>query len=227
MAHLDKIQPDLLTQVAREIGEFIDRGLKEAPKEPPPAGKTPLELGATLTIWTFPARTFEALAHSKVSGDLSDWLEPTQALYHQIWLRGKPAGFARSHRPEKGGKSAIFHLNESPLASQLHQFLEKIDHEEADPFLATDPVVRLLEIPPFHLSALWLFSESQHESRVLIIYAPKRYEGLGEGAMVSSKQFFDALSVGPISGITESKEELDYKSGFSPDQSQDEDEKST
>jgi hypothetical protein len=76
----------------------------------------------------------------------------------------------------------------------------KIDSNEPEGF--DDPVVRLLEIPPYHVTALWLYEESSGESRLIVLSAPARQERLKPDAVLSSKEFFDGLAaIGPIVGV--------------------------
>jgi hypothetical protein len=198
MAHTDNLERIQLNRVAREIGEFIDDGLKE---RAPLDDETPMTLHETLEIWRLTTQAFAALGESGISGDLSNWVEPTSLLYHQIWLRGEPAGFARSQREPKT-ETAVVQFSSSPVASVVDRLLRVIEeNEDGDSFVAADPVVRLIEIPPFGVTAFWLFSEASRDSRIMIIHAPQRYEGLSESRMLNSNQFFGALRQGPLSGV--------------------------
>lgn len=207
MAHTDEISQDQLKKVAREIGEFIDSGLDEtvAREEPVPDEETaPLALGETLTTWKLTDEAFKALDESNEApgksdefGDFSKWVEPTRLLYHQILLRGTPEGFARSYREPNSESEALVQLAPSPFAAKLEELFKAIDeNRDEDQFIAADPVVRLLEIPPYGVFALWLFSESLGESRVMIISAAKRLEGLIPGGILNPKEFIDELTRG-------------------------------
>jgi hypothetical protein len=209
LAHFDHVSRDLRIKVARELSEFIDQRSEERLKYQPPevspeAGEESetLQLGESLTVWQLTRNAFEALGKSKLPGDLIRWVEPTPFLYHQIWLRGKIAGFARSYSEETVEENVLFHVSASEFAASVNQLLEKIEHnDQKDSIIATDPVVRLLEIPPFQVYALWVFTESQ-QSLVAIIDAAERYKELTRGSFLNSQQFLGALSeVGPIAGV--------------------------
>jgi hypothetical protein len=210
MAHADNIEalPVLLRKLAAEIADLIDQVPEDIYKirsaidgELPDDEMAPVEIGETLTSWTLTARAAEALASSTLKGDIFDWVEQTPYLYHQIYLNAEPAGFARS-RYGTDGKS-LSHFNVSPRASRINEAFKMIDlNSQEDPVVASDPVVRLLEIHAYHILAIWLYSEARNESRVVVIDAGKRYEGLKRESFLTSDQFFEALKKGgPILGV--------------------------
>src|ERR1700682_82001 len=196
MAHFDDIPRGLLQTVAREVADLVDRGLEDRLKGVPTTPGVPpaLEIAETLTVWKLKPNTFEALAASALSGDLVDWVVQTPFLYHQISLDKKPTGFARSYLRDARGKTSLFQLNVSDLVAHIDNAIEKIDRKDQhDPVTAANPVVRLLEIPAYHVMALWLFAETLHESRVVIVVATNRYTGLKADSFLSSQEFFAAL----------------------------------
>jgi len=212
MAHPDTIEslPDLLSNVAREIADLVDQG-PEANNENGSQidgglgvveTASPLEIGETLTTWSLTARAADEIKDSTLAGDIFDWAEQTPLLYHQIWLDAKPVGFARSLR-SRDEKRALAHFNISTVASRVNEAFEMIElNKQNDQVVASDPVVRLLEIPAYHILAIWLFAEDRHESRVVVIDAGKRYQGLERNSFLTSKQFFEALRKGgPILGV--------------------------
>jgi hypothetical protein len=208
MAHLDSISKDLLARVAAEIGDLLNTRFRSAaaykseakPIAVPKASA--LRLGETLTVWKLKARAFEALKKTSLSGDLSDWVEQSGFLHHQIKFNGETAGFVRSYLECEIESKSIFQVSTSPFAAAMNQRFEIIEaNETKDPIVADDPVVRLVEVPPCHVFALWVFSESRKESRVLLIEAPKSCDELSR-YILSSDQFFDALKKsGPLMGI--------------------------
>lgn len=211
MAHADNIEalPVLLRKLAAEIGDLVDQapdvGEKiQSPRngEPPSDESAPLEIGETLTSWTLTARAAEVLARSTLKGDIFDWVEQTPDLYHQIWLNAEPAGFARSTFGTDA--KSLSHFNVSPQqASRVNEAFKMIDlNRQEDPVVESDPVVRLLEIHAYHILAIWLYAEARHESRVVVIDAAERYQGLERESFLTSDQFFEALSKGgPILGV--------------------------
>lgn len=206
MAHLDTIPNEVLVSVAREIGNLINTGFKEStPREAEAttAEESGLEIAETITVWKFQDRALETLATSTLSGDLSEWIEkPPLSLHHQIRLQGRIEGFARSDPKTDKAEEMVLEISTSEFAASLNESFEIIEQYKEDRFLARDPVVRLLEIPPYHVFALWLFLEGESESRVSIVTAPDGYEEWGNGKIVDSRTFFDALkSNGPVLDI--------------------------
>jgi hypothetical protein len=211
MAHPDTIEnlPALLQKVAAEIGELIDRGsqpqdeLQDLEFEVHPAVAPALpELEGALTIWRLKPEAFKAIEKSALQGDINNWAVKTRLLHHQIVVNGRPAGVARSLLPARKEK-LLAHFSASPIASQIQDALKMIDanngNNDADEI---DPVVRVLEIPPYHILALWLFYGAGRESKVVIINAAKRYQRLKQNSFLTSTEFFKEISKGgPIPGV--------------------------
>lgn len=211
MAHTDGIPLVHVHKVAGEIAGFFGEESEGGPIAQPPglhgleaaAGESPLEIGLTLTIWSPKASIYENLKSDTRLGDLSHWLEPTPFLYHQIRAQTGALGFARSYVNQRADNKSVFHLNFSAVSSRTHEAFEMIERNRGnDPVAASDPVVRLLEIPASHILALWLFAEGLQESRVVIIDAPKRFRGVERELFLSSEQFYAVLRQGrSISGV--------------------------
>jgi hypothetical protein len=197
VAHLDIISTDLV-RVAREIGQFLDKGLANPLEESATnTDSLVLEIGETLTVWSLRKEAFEALDKMRLEGDLINWLEQDPILHHQIRLSGKTVGFAQSYLVDGIEDKALFRISASPFASQISGLFEVIERNpQGDPVIAADPVVRLLEIPPFGVFALWVYAEARRESRIVIIDAADRYKELTPGALLNSEDFFEALRRG-------------------------------
>lgn len=211
MAHTDGIPLVQVHKVAGEIAGFFGEESEGGSMAQPPGlhameaaeSESSLEIGLTLTIWSPKAGIYASLKSATQLGDLSNWLEPTPFLYHQIRAQTGALGFARSYAKEGTDNKSVFHLNFSAVSSRIHEAFEMIEHNVVnDPVAASDPVVRLLEIPASHILALWLFAEARRESRVVIIDAPKRFGGVERGVFLSSEQFYAVLRQGgSISGV--------------------------
>src|SRR6266851_3637584 len=201
MAHPDDISADLLAGVASRIGDLVDGNLETHAKLKPQADTvydaasgSALQLGETLTVWKLTPEAFEALANSKLTGDLSEWTVSTSLLYHQVHLDGSPEGFARSYIEDSTQAPELINVNASAIASKVSQLFNMIeDREQEDRFLAADPVVRLLEIPACRIFALWLYAESERESRVLIINATQTEGEPDQEPFLTSAQFYEVL----------------------------------
>lgn len=208
MARTDNFPLAQAQKVAGEIAGFFDDGSEAAPPAPISLGveagdsASSLEIGLTLTIWSLKGSIYQNLMDSTPLGDLSNWLEQTPLLYHQIRAQAGALGFARSYAGEDADNKSVFHVNFSAVSSRIQESFEMIeDNAVNDPVAASDPIVRLLEIPASHIIALWLFAESRQESRVVIIDAPKS-RGAERGVFLSSEQFFALLrQCATISGV--------------------------
>src|SRR5947207_15654407 len=99
MAHLDSISLDSVQKVADAVARLID----EKMRKPEPTFKerteslAPLRIGESLTLWKFKADAFKALWESRLSGDLSEWVEQAPFLHHQLRFGTSSAGFVRSY----------------------------------------------------------------------------------------------------------------------------------
>ncbi len=216
MAHTDNISPEALDDVARQIADLLERGLEtrlevesapsgEAKSEGESERKTPLVIGDSFRIYKLKDSALQNILDGKAGGDLSNWVEPSDLFFHLILLDGKPTAFARSVFPLKDAtEESLCQLNVSSLPELVDQAVESIkQNKERDPVADGDPIVRLLEIPSCHLISLWLYDERRHESRVLTVLAPERYEKLQPGQFLNTETFFDGLRERPpLEGIT-------------------------
>jgi hypothetical protein len=197
MAHADTIDHAFLIQIAQAIGSLIDNGLadeRESSESQVPDENSALRLGETLSVWKLRAVAYENLQTEGLSGDLSDWVEPTDIIHQQLRLRGSPAGFALCRLGAEPGE-LITHLNTSDFAARMDHVFEVIErNEQGDSVVAADPVVRVLEVPAYHVSVLWLFAEQAPEdpSRVVIVSAPESYKKY-PGPFLRSSEFFMGL----------------------------------
>jgi hypothetical protein len=214
MAHTDDIPEGAIKEVVRQVSDLVERGLeKDLLIAAPPADvgdmlgdisvEHPLTMQDSFSIWELDEEALDAVQGARAEGDLSAWARPAGQLYHQIFLKGEPKAFARSEMREGGsGEETLSQLNVSPLAARVEGALRKIkENRERDEVVAADPVVRMLELPSYHILALWLYAEALRQSRVLIIIAPKRYGESWAGSFLTTERFFDGLRiVGPLAG---------------------------
>lgn len=206
MTHPDKVPSALIDQVAREVAEFAYKTSSQ-PGSTFEAG--PLDIAtapritSTLTVWSLKPDVLEKLAQTKLEGDLSEWAQQTPLLHHQVEWLNQPAGFVRSQREPLYEKSVV-QINISSSESPLHGVLEAVTENKfnEEDFMDSDPVMRLLEIPSYQITAIWLFDQLGRESRIKVSSAPKRYEGLRQNRLLDSSEFFNALRTGgPLRGV--------------------------
>lgn len=215
MAHTDNISREALDSVARQIAALVERGIEtrlevesalpdEARSESEPEQKTPLTIGDSFRICKLKDSALQNIRDGKAGGDLSDWVEQSDLFFHLILLDGKPKAFARSVFPLKDAtEESLYQLNVSSLPGLVEQAVEAIkQNKEHDAVVADDPVVRLLEIPSYHLISLWLYDEQRRESRVLPVLAPERYAKLQPEQFLDTETFFYQLrEQPPLEGI--------------------------
>jgi len=206
MTHPDKVSSELVEQVAREVAEFAYKALPQPPSMTEGASlnfTTTPKITSTLTIWSLKPSALETLAQTGLEGDLSEWAQQTPLLHHQVEWSNHPAGFVRSQREPRDEKSVV-QINISTSESRLQRALDAVTESNIeDDFTDRDPVMRLFEVPSYQLTAIWLFDEPQRESRIGVISAPKRYEGLRQNQLLDSSEFFNALRTGgPLTGVT-------------------------
>jgi hypothetical protein len=225
MVHTDDIPADALHKVIQEVTDLVDRGLEDDLRvEEPPAGVAdlvmedwdgnPLRMQDSFYIYKLEAKALEAIRNSRAEGDLSKWVTPADQIFHQIFLLGQPKAFARSKVLKQGAEGKTLNqLNVSPLAGHIEDGLKKIkekqedtlgrirEHQEYDQVFAADPVIRMLDLPSYHILALWIYAETLHQSRVLLLLAPKRYRKSWTENFLTTEQFFEGLrDLGPLGG---------------------------
>lgn len=220
MAHTDDIRPETLNEVVRQITALVERGLaKELLVEEVPGGgqdisgdvandltfEHPLSLADSIRIYQLGAEALKAVRSGSARGDLGEWVSPSDEVHHQIFLRGEAIAFARFLVPASGeGEVLMNQLNVSPLAAQIEDALKTIkDNQGQDEVLAADPVVRLLDMPSYHMLALWVYAESLRRSRVLIVSASEFDSETWAGHVLTTEQFFQRLrDIRPLAGTT-------------------------
>ena len=163
MAHFQLLQPDIVNSVALQIGRRVRPALRRPSRK---AGAVAAQIGESFPVWflgldaTTRLGERERLAHTaKASGY---W-------HHQITMPDGAKRFARS-KPT-GPDAEDWHVTEvvsSDLAADIDQAIEWIDTN-----VQGDPLVRLLAIPSYLLTAFWL--ETPTDDEVLIVDMPQKY----------------------------------------------------
>jgi hypothetical protein len=210
MAHLDTIPPEQLRKVSDEISslvfkpavqpfdlELVDREIG------PPAEESPVHLNPTMTIWKLKTETFAVLARTVPEGDLVDWVEPTNLLYHQIRFNDELVASARSwSKPSELPALAQIGVT-TDFSSRVDETVKFIEQEnESSAFMKDDPVARLLEIPSHQVFVIWLYVEKHRESRVVVVQVPEERNRLPLETFLTSQDLFQALhQSGPLGGV--------------------------
>jgi hypothetical protein len=229
MFHSDEISPAAITNLTYQLndwlGQVIDAGLisKSKPTNSPleaPGVNESLEivvagsdyrLGESFIVYTLDVDTIESL-DSQVK-DLRDLVRPTDRRHHQVRVDQKPIAFSRTIISQQETVSQFFI---SKLAEDIQKAMAWIDdYEKKNPdYSNTDPLVRLLTIPEYNLTAFWIyklrrpkswtsiFKKPKRESNVLIISAPSELEKLKKEVFLNTRQFLQAFAGhSPIAGL--------------------------
>ncbi|MDQ1728922.1 MAG: hypothetical protein QOD33_1047 [Pyrinomonadaceae bacterium] len=127
----------------------------------------------------------------------------TRRCHHQIKTNGVPTGYARSARLDDGSTN-ISQLLVSDLARAFDAAIAWLNQFEADnpEYVKTNPLVRVLVVPAYHVHAFWLFHEASGRSDMLVIDAPTEMAQLNGDRLLSSREFLNAFAgVSPKSGL--------------------------
>ena len=210
MTHTDSILPGHLKKVSDEIGSLVFKpalsllDIEAVDQESAqPAEASPLLLNPTMTIWKLKAETFAVLARTVPDGDIADWVEPTNLLYHQIRFNDELVASARSWSAPAESSALAQIGTATNFSARVDDAISFIEQEnESTEFLKYDPVARLLEIPSHQVFGIWLYVEQRNESRVVVAQAPKEQVELPSRTLLTSEVLFHALhQYGPLTGI--------------------------
>ena len=177
MAHVDRLPEEILEMVASQLGEFLvdlgDPSIREAEK---------VELAETLPVWMIPLDKLQegAAPLRELTVDTGRW-------HHQVKVDGRPTVFARSRRLGQGSGWRITGAFWSEIAARVDSSIGWVDES-----LDGDPLVRILAVPSYHLTAFWFVEGA--EDRILVVNAPTQYATLQmEHGVLSGERFLAAL----------------------------------
>ena len=185
MAYAKELPEDVLMGIASNIAEHLS-GLKNISSSSPSV----IELGETFEVWM--------LGKDKImdqGNDVRSLAHNTHHLYHQLFLDGKPEGFARSKQsgtdPDKWEFASLFL---APLAGEIDKAISWVDDN-----FKTDSQVVLLSVPTYFLHALWLMNDTDH---FLLASFPPEYKFFQYRRFYDPEDFLDTLRrQNPIIGI--------------------------
>jgi hypothetical protein len=181
MAHAETLPPDVLHMIAGQIGERLTQ-----------TGIQAMSANQALTLAeSFPVWVLGLDATTRSDEKLADLATATGYWHHQIHHGGQAAEFARS--TPAGPRAQDWQLAEittSPIAARIAEAVEWIDQH-----VHGDPLVRLLLIPAYYVTAFWL-AENEEDS-IVIADIPDQYKDLQYQHRYSSKEFLDKLGQQP------------------------------
>ena len=177
MAHVQKLPDDALNAIAKQVGKLYSSLDNNVTQRQPSA-----ELTETFPVWFL---STEAI--NTGNGNLLELAQDTFRWHSQIWVDGKPEGVVRTMASgDDASDWTVRQILKGDFAKTVDDAIHWIDTE-----VDTDPLVRILEIPTFFITALWLISGQ--ESSVVIARLPEHLQSLSPLVQYSSQEFLRVL----------------------------------
>lgn len=199
MLRPDTIDHEALSNVADDIGELIDAPAPSPLFDSPltdekltTADSSSYDMTETFAVWMIDYD--DLMVYSDKNASAYEMPKPIDRWHHQVRRGGKVTGYARSTSPTPDA-GALRQLVGSQLAGSIDAAISLLDEfERTDPALAEgDWLVRLLVVPSYQIHAFWVVNEASRESKVLLIDAPARIEGVCRRVLVSLESFAELL----------------------------------
>lgn len=177
MAHIQKLPDRALHAIAEQVGRLYPSLDSSVAQCQPPAA-----LMETFPVWTL---STDAIDTGK--NNLLELAEDTHRWHSQILINNKPEGVARSTAVgEDASNWAVKQILKGDLAKTVDEAIHWVDAE-----VESDPLVRILEVPAFFITVLWLIDEE--ESSVVIAKCPSSLQRLNRLGQYSSQNFLEIL----------------------------------
>ena len=181
MAHVQKLPDDALDTIAKQVGRLypsLDNNVTQR--------QSSGELTETFPVWFL---SIEAI--NTGNDNLLELAQDTLRWHSQIWIDGKPEGVARAIAPSNDISDwTVRQILKGDFAKTIDDAVRWVDEK-----IETDPLVRILEIPAFFITALWLVD--RQESSVVIAKLPQNLQSLSPLVQYSSQDFLEALRQEP------------------------------
>ena len=195
MAHIQKLPDRVLDAIAEQVGRLYPSLDNSVAQCQPPAALT-----ETFAVWTL---STDAIDTGK--DNLLALAEDTYRWHSQIWIGGKPEGAARS--TTLGGDASdwvVKQVLKGDLAKKVDEAIRWIDAE-----VEADPLVRILEVPAFFITAFWLIDGQ--ESSVVIAKCPMSLQRLNRLVQYASQDFLKILrGESPAIGIRDERSQSQH-----------------
>lgn len=195
----EKLPDDALEAIVAQVGRLYPVLDNSVTRDQPPAALTE----------TLPVSTLSTDAIDTGKGNLSELAQDTYRWHSQILIDGKPEGVARSTVSLDGDVSgwAVKQVLKGDLAKTVDDAIRWIDAE-----VATDPLVHILEVPAFFITALWLINGQ--ESSIVIAKCPESLQELNRLVQYSSQEFLEILRrESPAVGIRDERPQPQHRPG--------------
>ena len=182
MAHADEIPFETVKAIADQVGQRLASVVTQA-RLAAPAGPQGADLGETFSVWVLGLD-----AVTKSDQDIGRLAIRTGRWHHQVRYGGRARAFARSlPTGPKPDDWAVTQLFESAVAERVDEAVDWVDQN-----VMSDPLVRLLVMPAYHLHAFWLVEKGL--SQLLVVDMPESYTLLKYQTLYCPKTFLDTLA---------------------------------
>ena len=190
MAHIQKLPDRVLDAIAEQVGRLYPSLDNSVAQCQPPAALTE----------TFPVWILSTDAIDTGKNNLLELAEDTHRWHSQILINNKPEGVARSTALGKDASNwAVKQILKGDLAKSVDDAIRWIDTE-----VESDPLVRILEVPAFFITVLWLIEGNA--SSVVIAKCPMSLQRLSCLVQYSSQDFLEILrKESPAIGVRDTR----------------------
>ena len=188
MAHTRNLNARHLGAVRSQLARIAHEELRSPTRRKP-------ALGESFEMYMLPGDRIPKSA--KAAWSLVDNLQRTGQWHHQVLVNDKPT--AAAHSGALGPAHSEWSLQgvfASKLAGKIDDAIKKIHHR----YPQGDVMVRLVEVPAFHVSVFSL--EGKGTRKVYVVDSPYDSPGPKEGRTYSEQQFLKCLnSVPQVRGL--------------------------
>ena len=177
MAHVQKLPDDALNAIAKQVGRLYPSLDNNVTQRQPSA-----ELTETFPVWFL---SIDAI--NTGNDNLLELAQDTLRWHSQIWIDGEPEAVVRTMASgDDASDWTVRQILKGDFAKTVDDAIRWVDAE-----VDTDPLVRILEIPTFFITALWLIDGQ--ESSVAIAKLPEYLQSLSPLVQYSSQEFLRVL----------------------------------
>ena len=177
MAYVQKLPDDALVAIAEQVGRLYPSLDNEVTQRQPSA-----ELTETFPVWFL---SIDAI--NTGNDNLLELAQDTLRWHSQISIDDKPEGVVRAMASGNDASDwTVRQIVKGDFAKTMDDAIQWVDAE-----VETDPLVRILEIPSFFITALWLIDGQ--ESSVVIARLPEHLQSLSPLVQYSSQRFLRVL----------------------------------
>ena len=177
MAHVQTLPDDALDAIAKQVGRLYPSLDNDVTQRQPSA-----ELTETFPVWFLSTD-----AINTGNDNLLELAQDTLRWHSQIRIDGKPEGVVRAVVSDGDSSDwSVSQILKGDFAKAVDDAICWIDTE-----VETNPLVRILEIPTFFLTTLWLIDGQ--ESSVVIVRVPENLQNLSPLVQYTSQDFLALL----------------------------------